>query len=139
MGSGERSQSSSSRNNSVERPYGSKGMCNRRGKNAIFCNCGLQTVMKYSTTVENPSRPFFDCPNYEVSMDCNFFCWADGCEEPVCVTSIPQEVLLEFNWRMANLESDVKTLKIMTMVLLAFVVTFCVCLGISLLGFIVNK
>ena len=37
------------------------------------------------------------------------------------------------------LESDVKTVKMMTMVLLAFVVTFGVCLSVSLLGFIFNK
>ena len=85
-------------------------------------------------TLDSPA--FF---TLQYGIHCNFFCWADGCEEPVCVTPIPQEVLHELNWRMTSLESDVKTVKIMTMVLLAFVVTFGVCLGFSLLGFIFNK
>ncbi|RYQ92078.1 hypothetical protein Ahy_B09g098210 [Arachis hypogaea] len=139
MGGGERSQSSSSRNNSVGRPYGSKGMRNRGSRNAVFCNCRLQTVMKYSTTAENSGRPFYGCPNYEYGIHCNFFRWADGYEEPICTTPIQQEVLHQLNWRMTSLESDVKTVKIFTMVLLAFVVTFGVCLGFSLLGFIFNK
>ncbi|XLU28336.1 hypothetical protein S245_064402, partial [Arachis hypogaea] len=105
----------------------------------VFCNCRLRTVMKYSTTAENPGRPFYGCPNYEYGILCNFFHWADGCEESVCATLIPQEVLHELNWRMTSLKSDIKTVKIMTIVLLAFVVTFGVCLGFSLLGFIVNK
>ncbi|RYQ99065.1 hypothetical protein Ahy_B07g086919 [Arachis hypogaea] len=139
MGGGERRQSSSSRNNSAGRPYGNKGMRNRGGKNAVFYNCGLRTVMKYPTTAENLGRPFYGCPNYEYGIHCNFFCWTDGCEEPVCATPIPQEILHELNWRMTSLESDVKTVKMMTMVLLAFVVTFGVCLSVSLLGFIFNK
>ncbi|RYQ79347.1 hypothetical protein Ahy_Scaffold6g108081 [Arachis hypogaea] len=114
-------------------------MRNRGGKNAIFCNCGLRTVMKYSMTVENLGRPFYGCPNYEYQIHCNFFSWTDGCEEPVYTIPISQEILHEFNWRIHSLESDVKTLKIMIMVLLAFVVTFDVCLGFSMLRFIVNK
>ncbi|RYR72756.1 hypothetical protein Ahy_A02g006970 [Arachis hypogaea] len=116
MGGGERRQSSSSRNNSVGRPYGNKRMCNRRGKNAILCNCRLRMVMKYSTTTKNPGRLFYVCPNYEYEIHCNFFCWVNGGGEPVCATPISQKVLHEFNWKMTNLESDVKTLKMMTMV-----------------------
>ncbi|XP_020985838.1 uncharacterized protein LOC110274843 [Arachis duranensis] len=139
MGGGKKSQSSSSRNNAAGRPYGNKGMRNRGGKNGVFCYCGLRTVMKHSTTAENPGRPFYGCPNYEYGIHCNFFRWADGCEDQVSAAPIPLEVLHELSWRMTTLESDVRTVKMMTMMLLAFVVTFGVCLGFSLLGFIFNK
>ncbi|XP_057755466.1 uncharacterized protein LOC130974622 [Arachis stenosperma] len=139
MGGGEKSQSSSSRCNAAGRPYGNKGMRNRGGKNGVFCYCGLRTVMKHSTTAENPGRPFYGCPNYEYEIHCNFFRWADGCEDQVSAAPIPPEVLHELSWRMTTLESDVRTVKMMTMMLLAFVVTFGVCLGFSLLGFIFNK
>ncbi|RYR51082.1 hypothetical protein Ahy_A06g026140 [Arachis hypogaea] len=91
-------------------------MFNRGGKNAIFCNCRLRMVMKYTTRTENPGRLFYGCPNYEYGIDCNFFCWVNVGKEPVCVTPISQKNLHEFNWKMTNLESDVKTLKMMTMV-----------------------
>ncbi|QHO09080.1 uncharacterized protein DS421_14g478200 [Arachis hypogaea] len=60
----------------------------------------------------------------EYGIHCNFFRWADGCEDQVSAAPIPLEVLHELSWRMTSLESDVKTVKMMTMMLLAFVVTF---------------
>ncbi|RYQ96583.1 hypothetical protein Ahy_B08g092391 [Arachis hypogaea] len=72
-------------------------MCNRGGKNAILCNCRLRMVMKYSTMTKNSDRLFYGCPNYEYGIHCNFFCWVDGGEEPVCATPISQKNLHEFN------------------------------------------
>ncbi|RYR39984.1 hypothetical protein Ahy_A09g045631 [Arachis hypogaea] len=80
MDGGNRSQGSSSKNNSNGRNYSNRKIQTRH-KNGVFCNCGLRTMIKYSTTPENPGRPFHGCPNYEFGVHCNFFRWADGYKE----------------------------------------------------------
>ncbi|RYR56727.1 hypothetical protein Ahy_A05g022413 [Arachis hypogaea] len=93
MGGRERRQSSSSRNNFAVRPYSSKKMPNKGGKNVVFYNCRLQMMMKYSMTAENSGRPFYGCPNYKYEIYCDFFRWTDGCEKLVYAIHISQEIL----------------------------------------------
>ncbi|MED6202531.1 hypothetical protein PIB30_106566, partial [Stylosanthes scabra] len=32
-----------------------------------WCGCGLRPVLRWSGTEQNPDRPFYGCPNYNVS------------------------------------------------------------------------
>ncbi|QHO31285.1 uncharacterized protein DS421_8g240270 [Arachis hypogaea] len=53
MGGGDRSQENSNKNNFSGRNYSNRKI-QTRGKNVVFRNCELRTVIKYSTTPENP-------------------------------------------------------------------------------------
>ncbi|KAI8535603.1 hypothetical protein RHMOL_Rhmol10G0186800 [Rhododendron molle] len=45
----------------------------------IFCYCGEPTPLRKSGTQKNPGRRFFGCANYELKLDCGFFCWYEPC------------------------------------------------------------
>ncbi|RYQ84254.1 hypothetical protein Ahy_B10g103367 [Arachis hypogaea] len=48
-----------------------------------WCGCGCRPILRWSTTEANPNKPFFGCPNYNVSGKrwCGLFVWADIGEE----------------------------------------------------------
>ncbi|KAL4373312.1 hypothetical protein AHAS_Ahas05G0069200 [Arachis hypogaea] len=99
MGGGDRSQGSSSKNNSSGRNYSNRKI-RTRGKNFVLCNCGLRMF----------------------GVHCNFFHWTDGYKEQ-SVVQVAQEVFIELNCRIESLENSISTLKMLMLLLLCIVIT----------------
>ncbi|MED6114949.1 hypothetical protein PIB30_085452 [Stylosanthes scabra] len=47
------------------------------------CFCGLEMIIKKSSTTENPGRLFHTCPRYRKGSHCNYFKWVDESEYEV--------------------------------------------------------
>ncbi|XP_062119512.1 uncharacterized protein LOC133833955 [Humulus lupulus] len=47
--------------------------------NKPICDCGFESVIRTSWTVDNPGRRFYDCPNYKRNVNncCQFLRWID--------------------------------------------------------------
>ena len=47
----------------------------RRSGVPEWCGCGCQRVLRWSGTDSNPNKPFFGCPNYNVSYQYYLCCY----------------------------------------------------------------
>ncbi|KAK6130378.1 hypothetical protein DH2020_035883 [Rehmannia glutinosa] len=52
----------------------SVNMVNNEG---MYCNCGMDALLKTSWTKSNPGRRFWACPRYGQNGYCGHFKWAD--------------------------------------------------------------
>ncbi|QHO09398.1 Zinc finger GRF-type protein [Arachis hypogaea] len=92
-----------------------------------WCGCGCRPVLRWSTTETNPNKPFFGCPNYNVSGKrlCGLFVWADIGEEDiggrVTTTENVDELRVNLAWRIRKLEAEVRTHKLYMLLLALFI------------------
>ncbi|MED6199887.1 hypothetical protein PIB30_080039 [Stylosanthes scabra] len=105
--------------------FDSNSFMRRRKKNMDrCCFCGLKTLIKKSSTSENPGRLFHTCPRYREGSHCNYFKWVDeseyevveganeGAEANAEVDSGHKNWKVNLECRLASLEAEVKALRI---------------------------
>ncbi|MED6113465.1 hypothetical protein PIB30_071001 [Stylosanthes scabra] len=94
-----------------------------------WCGCGFRPVLRWSGTESNPNKPFFGCPNYNVST---FFKADLGGEEMIGKEDQTMETdmgKLNLAGRIRKLETEMRTQKLYMLVLMV-VVTFMIGFGV---------
>ncbi|RYR11251.1 hypothetical protein Ahy_B05g079717 [Arachis hypogaea] len=91
------------------------------------CGCGCRPIFRWSTTEANPNKPFFGCPNYNISekRGCGLFVWTNIGEEDisgrVTATEDVDELRVNLAWRIGKLEAEVRTHKLYMLLLALFI------------------
>ena len=76
------------------------------------CYCGLNTVIKTSTTMNNRVRRFRDCPLFPRNVTCDFFQWIDEKTiPPASNEQIWEDDILECRVRAIELERELEAAK----------------------------
>ncbi|RYR12790.1 hypothetical protein Ahy_B04g070146 isoform B [Arachis hypogaea] len=107
----------------------------RQGRVPDWCGCGCRPVLRWSGTETHPNKPFFSCPNYNVSKGGKtwrgLFVWADCVQEELPERAVSGDDdgdrKMNFAWRIGKMEANIRNLKFISHVLgFGFlVVVFC--------------
>ncbi|QHO02058.1 uncharacterized protein DS421_13g420590 [Arachis hypogaea] len=119
----------------------SSSMRKRRMKMDRTCFCRLKTVIKKSSTLENPGRLFHTCPRYGKGSHCNYFSWVDdneydafevangGAEAEFEVESDYEDWKVKLGWRMGSLEAEVRVVKMLFFFMFVLVIMLMLVVG----------